>query len=222
MFNFLALLGWSLDAETEIMTREIMIANFSLDRVNRSAAVFDRKKLEWMNGVYIRSLGADAVAGRLRPRLIAHGIDPAHISSDRLRSLVSLEIERSRTLAEMEENLAYFFVDALADYDAKAADKHFLKEGAAELIEQIENFVAATQDFSNEGLETGMRAFAEQAGLGFGKLVHPLRLALTGRSASPGIFDVMTALGRERCLSRLRDARRWIESRATPASGDRP
>lgn len=217
MFNFLALLGWSLDAETEVMTRETMIANFSLDRVNRSAAVFDRTKLEWMNGVYLRQLGAAHVAELLRPRLLAHGVDATELAPPRVSALAALEIERSKTLAEMEQNLAFFFTPAITSYEEKAAEKHFLKDGAADLLMKLEAVLAGVEDFTVAPLETRLRAFAEESGLGLGKLVHPLRLALTGRSASPGIFDVLAGLGRERSMRRLRDARHWIEARAHSA-----
>lgn len=216
MFNFLALLGWSLDAETEIMSRETMIENFSLDRVNRSAAVFDRTKLEWMNGVYVRQLGAARIAEILRPRLATHDVPEADLEPARLEALVALEIERSKTLAEMEANLGYFFADRIREFEEKGARKHLLREGAAELLEQLESQVAEAPEFTLTALEERLRSFAEETGTGFGKLVHPLRMALTGRSASPGIFDVMVHLGRERCTARIREARQWIEEQAAP------
>lgn len=217
MFNFLGLLGWSLDAETEIMSRQTMIENFSLERVNRSAAVFDRKKLEWMNGHTMRQLGPAKIAEMIRPRLAAHGIPENDLAPERLESLVALEIERSRTLAEMEENLGYFFADRIERYEEKGARKHLLKEGAAELLEQLETLLAEAPEFTMAALEDRLRRFAEENGIGFGKLVHPLRMALTGRSASPGIFDVIVHLGRDRCLKRIRDARQWIEQQASSA-----
>lgn len=221
MFNFLGLLGWSLDAETEVMSKETMIANFSLDRINRSAAVFDRTKLEWMNGVYLRQLGAAEVAARMRPRLLAHGVAESELETARLEALVALELERSRTLAEMESNLGFFFMTQLEDYEEAPARKHFMKEGVAEVLEKLEREIAEAPDFTVGGLETHLRAFAETAGLGFGKIVHPLRLALTGRAASPGIFDVIVGLGRERSVARLRQARAWVRSRALAADAAR-
>lgn len=218
MFNFLGLLGWSLDAETEIMSRETMVDNFSLDRINRSAAVFDRKKLEWMNGMYMRTLGAERVAELLAPRLAGHGVGKEYLVPSRLAMLAALEIERSKTLAEMEDNLGYFFVDSISEYEEKAAQKHFLKEGSAELLAKLAEQIQNAPDFEPAALETQFRAFADAEGVGFGKMVHPLRLALTGRSVSPGIFEVVAGLGRERSARRLLDAREWIEQHYVPAS----
>lgn len=222
MFNFLSLLGWSLDAETEIIPRDKLIANFSLDRINASAAIFDRVKLEWMNGMYMRSLPLDQLTRRARTFFLAAGIAEHFLADPWFQSIVALEVERSRTLDEMRRNLSYFFVEAITDYDEKGAQKHFLPAGSETLLEKLEAGIAATQPFEAATLESALRALAEGSGLKFGNVVHPLRLALTGRTASPGIFDVLIALGRERSLRRISEARKWIGLRRSapqPAEG---
>jgi glutamyl-tRNA synthetase len=228
MVNFLALLGWSLDAETEIMSREELIRGFSLDRINRSAAIFDRAKLEWMNGVYLRAKPAGEVVRLAREHFISRGVPAERMPEPWFASIVALEIERSRTLEAMRANLDYFFADRIESYDEKGAKKHFLSSSAtqpppavilsalATTLAENCGTVAPGCDFDPITLEPKLRELAEKLGISFGQLIHPLRLALTGRTASPGIFDVLTGLGRERALSRIEDARRWIREKESP------
>ncbi len=215
MFNYLALLGWSLDGETELMSRETIIANFSLDRVNRSAAVFDHVKLKWLNGVYLRQMPREKVVELAREECRAAGIARENLDDPWFATIVGLEIERARTVAEIRENLSYFFAARIDQYDEAAAKKHFLVPGAEDLLASLEGELAAAPSFDPADLEPVLRKAAESRGIGFGKCVHPLRLALTGRSASPGIFDVLAGLGRARSIERLFHAREWIERQRT-------
>jgi glutamyl-tRNA synthetase len=220
LVNFLALLGWSFDDKTEIMSREELIQRFALERVNRSAAVFDREKLLWMNGVYLRDLGLERAAALAREFFIQDGLTPEQLPEPWFSALVAMELERSRTLREMREHLNFFFVDTLADYDEPGARKHFLAAGANQRLARLAATLAATP-FEPQALDAALRTLAEQSGEKFGVLIHPLRLALTGRTFSPGIFDVLSALGRERTLRRIEDARAWIQ-RQGAASTDNP
>lgn len=213
MVNYLALLGWSLDAETEILSREQLVENFSLDRINQSAAMFDRKKLEWMNGLYMRNKPVAEIAESVKERLRVAGTGARYLDAREFPSIVALEVERAKTLAEMECHLAYFFTETISEYDEKAAKKHFLKEGVEPLLGSIAEVVRSTEPFDAPSLEAPLRKLAQTEGIGFGKIVHPLRLALTGLGVSPGIFDVLEKLGRERSLSRIQAAREWIEAK---------
>jgi len=217
LVNFLALLGWSFDDKTEIMNREELIERFALERVNRSAAVFDREKLLWMNGVYLRNLGLERAAALARDFFIQDGLSVGQLPEPWFRALVAMELERSRTLREMREHLDFFFVDTIAEYDEPGARKHFLAPGADQRLARLEATLAATP-FEPLALEAALRALAEQGGEKFGPLIHPLRLALTGRTFSPGIFDVLSALGRERALRRIADARAWIHRQTAVAA----
>jgi len=210
MVNYLALLGWSLDAETEILSRVQLVENFSLGRVNQSAAMFDRKKLEWMNGLYMRNKPLGEIADLVRDRLRTAGTEAHYLEDAGFAATVALEIERAKTLAEMEHHLAYFFTESIDAYDAKAAKKHFMKDGVEGLLEKVKKVIANADPFDAASLEPPMRDLAETEGVGFGKIVHPLRLALTGLGVSPGIFDVVEKLGRDRSLSRIRAAQEWI------------
>ncbi len=213
MFNYLALLGWSLDAETEILSREELIAAFSLERLNRSAAIFDPTKLEWMNGLYMRRLPLDELARRARAHCLQTGVPEAELEEPRFMSLVALEAERSRTLGQMRRNLAYFFTETVDAYEPKGVEKHFAADGVGRTLQQVRWVLAETEPWTADRLEAGLRGLAEAEGVAFGGIVHPLRLALTGRTASPGIFDVILGLGRQRCLKRIDGAVGWIEAR---------
>lgn len=220
MINYLALLGWSLDAEAQLFTRQELVEKFSIERINNSAAIFDRTKLEWMNGVYLRKMPLDEVTGLARRYFLQGGVQEEQLRDPWFGDLVALVVERSKTLAEMRENLSYFFASEIESYEPKAVKKHFLREGSEELLAKLEEELSLVRSFELEDLETCLRAFVEREGLSFGKAIHPLRLALTGRSASPGIFDVLKALGRSRSVERIFKARKWIERRRVASSSD--
>ena len=222
LVNFLALLGWSYDGETEIMSCAELIERFTIARINRSAAVFDREKLAWMNGVYLRQYGLERVTEQARKFFAQDGAPPEKLTDPWFRSIVALELERSRTLREMREHLDFFLIDKIADYDSKGARKHFLAPGGAERLEHLEKELANAQEFTPPALEAILRPLAEGRGEKFGQLIHPLRLALTGRTFSPGIFEVLAALGREASLSRLRQAHAWIDGQTHNDTMDHP
>lgn len=219
LFNYLALLGWSLDAETEIIPKDDLIRHFSMDRFNQSAARFDPQKLEWMNGVYMRQKPIEEIVEAMRLRFRDAGVDEDLLAEPRFSSIVALEVERSRTFLQMEENLRYFFEDRLSGYEPKAAQKHLLKEGAEDLLAKIKDALSDLDSFDAEALENILRGLAEAEGISFGKIVHPLRVALTGREHSPGIFDVLVGLGRGKTLERIDQAIEWIRAeRAAPST----
>ncbi len=222
MFNYLALLGWSLDEKTELMSREELTVHFSIGRINQSAAIFDYAKLRWMNGVYLRKMPLEKAADLAREHFRNAGTNESHLRDPWFRSIVALEIERSRTFEEMRANLDYFFAPSIESYEEKTAQKHFLVEGAENLLASLEEELAAAESFDAENLENLLRALAEKKGIAFGKIVHPLRLALTGKSVSPGIFDVLVGLGRARSLERLYQARQWIKKQHAGAGANHP
>lgn len=225
MFNYLALLGWSLDAETELLSREELVQHFSIDRFGSSPAVFDAVKLRWMNGQYLmRRIPFPRVVELAREYFRATGLPDDKLRDPWFGSLVQLEIERSRAFDEMRENLDYFFRDRLESYEEKGVKKAFEPEGSEALLEKLAAELGKIEPFDAATLEPALRASAESWGVGFGKLVHPMRLALTGRTNSPGIFDVLVGLGREGSISRLRQAAEWIAKNlrggaAAPAAG---
>ena len=205
MVNFLALLGWSPGTDEELLSREELVERFSLGRVLKKGAVFDPAKLFWMNGRYIARMEAGELAAALRDALEREGVAPDDIALDEaaFARMVTALAPRSRTLAEMAR-LARPYIGPVREYDAKAARKSWYRDpaGAVTILEAVGDRLAAVP-WEAEALEDTLRALAGELGVGAGKVFQPLRLALTGVPASPGIFDVLLILGRERSLGRV-------------------
>jgi glutamyl-tRNA synthetase len=208
MFNFLSLIGWSLDDKTEIMSRQALIDNFSLERISKTGAIFNREKLDWMNGVYIRSLTADEFFEEVQPYLMMDiPAGEALISGEEyVREILPLVQERARTLLEVVELAQFFFVDQ-PDYEPSLliGDKMDADStaGALKSAQQKLNQLAA---FDAESLEGALRPLAAELGLKTGQLFSVLRVAVTGRTAAPPLFQTMAVLGKERCLRRIEAA----------------
>jgi glutamyl-tRNA synthetase len=206
MFNFLALLGWNPGDEREVMERAELVEAFSMERVQKKSAVFDTAKLEWLNGQYLAHGPAEVLEPLVEARLAARGLEPnlwAHRGSPWFRDMVDLLKVRARTVDDLAEQSVAFLVDE-PEMDEEAVAKHWLRkpEEARGLLEALRTLFAATA-WTESDLETGLRALAGSLGVGAGKLIHPLRVALTGRSASPGIFEVLVLLGREVTMKRV-------------------
>lgn len=196
LFNFLALLGWSPGDDREIMSRDELVEAFDVRRVLKKSSVFDEAKLHWMNGKHIRGLPDETLLERLRPY---HPADAGPIPDELLLRVIPLMKERMVLLPDIF-TARYFFTDPVA-YDEAGVRKQWTGD-TARLLASLAEKLAATQ-FDAESLETLLRLVAEQAGIGAGKLIHPLRLALTGGTSSPSIFPVMEALGKGCCLRRI-------------------
>jgi glutamyl-tRNA synthetase len=207
MFNFLVLLGWALDDKTEILTRDEIVKHFSLERISRTAAVFNKDKLDWMNGVYLRGLSLEEFVQRAMPFLerdlpaeIKRPLDVGYI-----RQIMPLVQERARTLAEVPQLSDFFFVDEL-EYDAGLL---LGKIDKAEAIKSLQASVArmdGLKEWSAALLEAVFRPLADELKLKTGVFFGLLRVAITGRTAAPPLFQTMEVLGKERCLNRLRAA----------------
>lgn len=208
MVNFLALLGWSLDDKTEILSRQELINNFSLERVSRTAAIFNQDKLNWMNGVYIRSLSLEDFTQRSLP-FLERGLPPEverPLSINYVREIMPLIQERTRTLAEVAELAQFFFVSEL-DYDPTLLiGKNMNRDEAIKALEAGKQKLSGLPEFNTESLEVVLRSLAEELGLKTGQLFGTLRVAVTGRTAAPPLFQTMAVLGRERCLRRIEAA----------------
>ena len=213
LLNFLALLGWSLDETSELFTREELVRHFTPERIVASPAVFNREKLDWFNGVYIRKMGDAELADRLKPWLedAERGL-PASVARpidrDYLASIVPLERERLRKLADAPEMLSFFFEERL-DYDpALLVPKGMDADGARAALEAALAVAEETgeADWDAPTLEAAYRALAERLGLRTGHLFGAMRVAVTGRTAAPPLFETMATLGKECCASRLRRA----------------
>jgi len=208
MVNFLALLGWSLDDRTEILSRQELIDNFSLERVSRTAAIFNRDKLNWMNGVYIRSLTADEFFEAAEPCLMMDkAAGQAVISSEQyVRNILPLLQERARTLVEVAELAQFFFVEELDYAPDLLIGKNMSQESTTEALKTAQQRLEQLKVFDAESLETLLRPLAVELGLKTGQLFGALRTAVTGRTAAPPLFQTMAVLGKERCLKRIEAA----------------
>ena len=205
VLNFMALLGWSLDDRTEVMSAETLRANFSLERVSRSPAIFDQEKLLWMNGLYIRQLTGDDLAQRLSPFLerdLPRELLP--VDRDYLLRIVPLIRERINLLSEAAEITSYFFQQDV-DYDpADLVQRGMDQESTvAALRLAIDELTADAAAFEHQHLEELLRAAGSALGLAARQFFGTLRVAVTGRSATPPLFEIMEVLGRDRVLSRL-------------------
>ncbi|GAI52323.1 unnamed protein product, partial [marine sediment metagenome] len=193
MVNFLALLGWSLDDKTEILSRQELIANFSLERVSRTGAIFNRDKLDWMNGVYLRNLSPADFTQRALP-FLESGL-PAQVkrplSNDYIRQIMPLVQERARTLAEVAELAQFFFVDELDYAPDLLIVKDMNPQSAVKALEVSQQKLGQLEAFDAESLEALLRPLAVELGLKTGQLFGTLRVAVTGRTAAPPLFQTM-------------------------------
>ncbi len=208
MVNFLALLGWSLDDKTEILSRQELIDSFSLERVSRTAAIFNRDKLNWMNGVYIRSLTADEFYEAVEPCLMMDkAAGEAVISSEEyVRNILPLIQERAKTLVEIAELAQFFFIEKLDYAPDLLIGKNMSQESTSEALKTAWQRLEQLKVFDAESLEALLRPLAVELGLKTGQLFGALRTAVTGRTAAPPLFQTMAVLGKERCLKRIEAA----------------
>jgi glutamyl-tRNA synthetase len=205
MLNFLSLIGWSLDDKTEIMSRQELIDNFSLERIGKTGAIFNKDKLDWMNGVYIRRLTADEFFEAAQPYLMDNlEAGKAVIAEEGyVRSVLPLVQERAKTLVEVVELTKFFFAEEL-DYDAGLLiGKNMDRAATAGALKAAQDKLKPLKAFDAGSLEAVLRPLASELGLKTGQLFGVLRVAVTGRTAAPPLFDTMAVLGRERCLRRI-------------------
>ena len=202
LFNFLALLGWAPGGDREIMTRREMAQAFDFAHCKASPARFDVKKLTWMNGEYIaRQPRADFEAA-FDARLAAAGLPHEPLNGLRAELLDQIQ-PRTKTYADIPANCRWFFAEDYP-FDEKAVAKRLHADGAAAVLDEAAAAIEAAPDFTVASLEALVRALGEAKGCGMGPLVHPIRVAVSGRAEGPGLFEMLWLLGRGRTLRRLR------------------
>ena len=209
LINFMALLGWSLDGETEVMTASTIRDNFTLERVGKPAAIFDLDKLQWMNGVYIRQTDDADLADRVLP-FLERGYPASLLPIDReyLLRIVPLVQERLKTLADAPDMLSYFFEDSLA-YDPDSLIQRGMDSlGTLAAIVRAQSDLTLVPDpeFHHQNLENILRASGKDLQLSGRQFFGALRSAMTGRTATPPLFEMMEVMGRDRVLRRLEAA----------------
>ncbi|MCB2155628.1 glutamate--tRNA ligase [bacterium] len=215
--NFIALAGWSFDDKAEIFSAEDLIEKFSLDGLSKSNANFDEDKYLYMNGYWLRNLPPAEIVERAKPFLERAGLSAPERGEEWLATIIGLAIERVRLLSEFPEALDFFF-RAPETFEEKGVKKAFGKEGTELNLRAAAKAIEALDDFSHDGLEAALRALAEEIGIGFGKIAQPIRLATTGRMASPGLFDVLVNLGKSECVARINRAAELIEKGTVPTA----
>jgi glutamyl-tRNA synthetase len=205
MVNFLALLGWSPGTDQELFTRDELIRQFTLEGISGGNAVFNPEKLDWFNQQHIQKLSADELARRVQPLLEEAGLwRDSFAGSERAWFLRVLELlkPRAKKLSQFVDDGRPFLDDRI-DFDAAAVAKHLGAHGMRTHLEALASRFAGATSFDPSTLEVTLRAVADERGLKAAALIHATRVAVTGRSVSPGLFDVLELLGPERTRTRL-------------------
>ncbi len=206
MFNFLALLGWNPGDEREIMPREELAAAFSLEGISKKSAVFDEQKLEWMNSRYLMQKTAAELLKTVVPLWRQAGFIPETVSENLEHTylrIIELHKPRAKVLTDFVEPCRFYF-EPPESYDPKGVKKHLKNPEVWNWLRNCITRLAKIDKFRDDIIEQAVRNLAGASDISAGKLIHPLRLALTGRTASPGLFEIMEILGRDTVLHRLR------------------
>lgn len=200
MVNFLALLGWSYDDKSELFTREDLIQSFSLDRVSRSGAIFNRGKLDWMNGHYIRELTDAGLAAALLEYWTISPPDALPPNPDRqtLVRIAPLIRERMKTLADAAERIGFFFDDEFHYEPNDLIQRKMDAAGTLRTLEAARDALRPVEPFEAAGIEQALRSLADDLEIKVGQLLGALRVATSGLKVSPPLFESMEILGRER------------------------
>jgi len=198
MRNFLARIGWS-HGDQEIFSREELIKYFRLEELGKSPGVWDQEKLLWFNGHYIRQRPASELAELVLPFYREKGIDIS--DDDKLHKVLDLHKERVQTLAEYPETTYYYFTDEF-EYDEKARKK-FLKAANADVLKKVREKLEGLDYFDEGTLEQAFKQLMEEMELKLGKIAQPVRVAVTGGTASPGLFEVLAVLGKDQTIKRI-------------------
>ncbi len=201
LLNFLAFLGWNPGTEQEVFTLDALVEAFSLDRVGSSGVQFNLDKLRWYNQQHLRALSPGDLLARAAPHLRARGFDA---DAAYLRRVAALMQDRIAFASDLATSCDFFFEDPTA-YDAQGLKKRW-KDDSAALLTAYADRLEQADAFDEASAEAVLRTLAEEKGVGAGRIIHPTRLALSGMTFGPGLFEMMAVLGRATCVRRLRRA----------------
>jgi glutamyl-tRNA synthetase len=213
--NFLALLGWSPGDDIEVLSTDTLIRRFSLERVTKKSAVFDIQKLEWLNGRYLSECSSDD----LFEDVTAQWVDSGLLESDEidarrtwLTQLIDLLKSRARVFSDFTD-LALPYLREDFPYDEKAVRKRWKQpDEVIRVLTTVSEEIHDIESFEPALIEEKVRGVAERLGVSNSRVFHPVRVALTGRLAGPGLFELMVVLGKEVCLERFSRARQFLKS----------
>ncbi|MDE0185951.1 MAG: glutamate--tRNA ligase [Candidatus Poribacteria bacterium] len=212
MINFLVRLGWSYDDKSEIFSLDELVEKFNVERIGRSEGVFDINKLQWLNKTYIMNLDLTERTNAVLPFLRKSGLLETDVTKDcqaRLEKIVESVGDRMTTLADIAD-YGYFFTDNF-DYDPRAIKKWW-KGGPAAILQGLREVLKSIEVFEMENIETAMWYYLDEKKIKRIRGMQPLRIALTGVSGGPGLFDIIALLGREKVVERLDRAINYIQT----------
>jgi glutamyl-tRNA synthetase len=210
--NYLALLGWAPGGNRELVPPDEIIRLFDLAKVRKTAAQFDQRKLDWLNSQYIKQAPIPRLAAMLAERLIARGLLPAAYDRGWLERVAAVVRDRLRVLEDIEEEHRFFFQDP-PPYQDDAVERFLRANGVAKRLLALRDRLGRLPTFETEAVEQATRALVAESKLRSQDLIHPARVAVTGRAVSPPLFEVMSVLGRETVLSRLEYAATKLATR---------
>lgn len=200
--NYLALLGWSPGGNRELILPNEIIQLFDISKVRKTAAQFDQQKLDWLNSQYLKRMPVESLAGLFSERLKTHGLSTNNFDLAWLSRIASVIRDRIKVLSDLEEEHDYFFQEA-PEYQAEAVQMYLKEEGISERLLELKRRLTELSHFETQAIEAIVRGLVAENSLPAKALIHPVRVAVTGRSVSPPLFEIMSILGKERVLNRL-------------------
>jgi glutamyl-tRNA synthetase len=201
--NYLALLGWGTDDDTTILATDELVERFEIERVGRASAIFDERKLRWLNGRFMRDLPPDDYVEAVAGELAREGHAEAAVDRERLRSACGIAQEKAQTLTEVWPLIRFLFEPPVDD---EAAWEKVMGADAAPRLEAALEALAEAEPFDTETIESRLEPVVAALGVKPRELYQPLRVAITGTTVSPGIFESLAALGREEATGRIEAA----------------
>ena len=215
LFNFLLLLGWAPGDDREVLTRDEMIELFTLERCKSSAARFDLKKLIWMNGEYIRRQPREVYAAEFTARVEAAGLS---VEGRDLDGILDQMQVRTKFYSEIPGSCSYFFTEEYP-FDEKGVAKRLKVDGVPELLDEVAQRYEALPSFDVQSTHEVLTAMGEERGVGLGALVHPVRVAVSGMTEGPGLFEMLVLIGRDLVCARLRRVAQRLRDGTLPSEG---
>lgn len=202
LVNFLALMGWAPGEDREILSTRELIKEFTLEEVHKTSAIFGIDKLNWLNGQYIKEKDSKELLELLMPFLKEKKIIGQDFDREKLLNLIELYKVRMRVLTDFADHVSVFYSDDIK-FDEKAVQKHLKKEGAKDILGKWKDKLSSLPSFDKTTLEENCRSFAEGLGIKPAKLIHPTRVAISGRTTGAGLFEMMEVMGKDTVLTRL-------------------